>query len=102
VGGQWIEFTDRSGPGFAQPDFLVIFPDTVFILEAKLTRTEEAHSQLVGLYAPLVGWIYPGRDLILIEATKNLAFDDGAPIINRPEQILILPRSEMYVWHWTG
>jgi hypothetical protein len=98
LGGQWIEFTDRRGPGFAQPDYLVLFRDTIFILEAKLTRTEEAREQLSGLYNPLVR----GRDTILVEVTKNLAFDDGAPVINRPEQILVLPRREMYVWHWTG
>jgi hypothetical protein len=102
LGGQWIEFTDRSGPGFAQPDYLVLFSETIFILEAKLTRVEEARTQLADLYKPLVEYIWPGRDTILVEVTKNLAFDDGVPIVNRPEQILVLPRSEMYVWHWTG
>ena len=51
--GQWFEFADASGHGFAQADF-VFQGDVVVVVEAKLTWTPSAYVQLRKLYLPLL------------------------------------------------
>lgn len=52
--GQWIEFEDSAGRGWAQPDFLLRFEDKALILETKYTWVAEGHSQIELLYRPLI------------------------------------------------
>jgi len=82
--GQWFQFQDRSGLGWAQPDFLLEWAAVqreMVILEAKYTWVAEGHSQGELLYRPLVEKVFgcPARVVVvckvLTEATpKNRIF----------------------------
>ena len=72
--GSWIEYQDKNGLGYAQPDILV-FPtgtDYGVIIECKLTQTEEAISQLACLYKPLISHLFPERKVYLLQAFANI------------------------------
>lgn len=56
--GQWFEFYDASGRGYAQTDFLLFASDGVFCLEAKLGNIELGMRQFALLYRPLLEHIY--------------------------------------------
>jgi len=74
--GQWIQFADSQGAGYAQPDFLLEFPfaDAILILESKLSWVPEAYGQIEYLYKPLVEkvWQKPAFGIVV---TKNLIPD---------------------------
>lgn len=54
IKGNWIEFEDAKGLSWCQIDFAVNVNRTVYVLEAKLTWTAEAHEKLRRLYIPLI------------------------------------------------
>ena len=66
----WIEFWDASGHHFAQPDFVLIGPADIVVLEVKLSQSPFAFDQLLYLYKPLLEHMYPGRRLFLIQVCK--------------------------------
>lgn len=51
---KWFEFFDSHGLGYCSPDIILPFGGEVFVLECKLTATDEADVQLSGLYLPVV------------------------------------------------
>lgn len=55
--GLWIKFEDAFGPGWCQPDYIFAWHRRLVVLEAKLSYTEDAWSQLENLYLPLVSFI---------------------------------------------
>ena len=59
---QWIFFEDANGEGWAQPDFILESPNYILILEAKLSATEDAWTQLKSKYIPLVALIESRRE----------------------------------------
>lgn len=66
----WIEFWDSTGHHFAQPDFVLIGPKTIVVLEVKLSQSPFAFDQLVYLYKPLLEKMYPGREILLLQICK--------------------------------
>ena len=52
--GLWFEYEDRNGPGWCSPDFLLRRNGEILVLEAKLTATREAWSQVEDLYFPVL------------------------------------------------
>lgn len=91
---QWFEFADTHGLGWASPDIIWRRGGTIYVLECKLTLTDEADNQLRGLYLPLMSHFFgtmalgivvarhlkPGVDptrvtTTLAEATKKARYD---------------------------
>lgn len=68
--GQWIRFKDSLGFGHAQPDHYVVMSDRVLLFEDKLSQTVEARAQCLGLYVPLLQFIYK-RPVCAIQVFKN-------------------------------
>ena len=56
--GQWIEYLDENGLGYAQPDIFILQEDQILLLEVKLTQTENGWAQMEDLYEPLLHHIY--------------------------------------------
>ena len=56
--GQWIEYQDVNGLGYAQPDVFLLREDEILLLEIKLTQTMNGWSQMEDLYEPLLHYIY--------------------------------------------
>ena len=72
--GAWIKYFDKNGLGYAQPDILLFDNKTtdIYILECKLTQTDDAILQLRSLYKPLIEELYPNRKVYLIQIFKNI------------------------------
>ncbi len=93
--GQWLEFEDFNGLGFAQPDYFILDDARLVLLECKLSQTKRAWPQLNGLYAPLLQHIFD-LPVTSIQVCKNLYEDDGS---------IIAGFDEIYTgatWHWIG
>ena len=69
--GQWFEFEDTFGRGYCQVDLLLERGEALVVVEAKYTWTREAHSELAGLYLPVVAMAL-GRTPIGVVACKVL------------------------------
>lgn len=100
--GLWFEFEDKQGRGFCSPDFLFIGTDGVLVLEAKLTRYEEACKQLLGLYLPVLSMVYkrPVRGAAVV---KYLSPSTPESLIyGSLSEILASPVSPVPILHWIG
>lgn len=73
---QWLAFEDENGVGYAQPDYFILRPDNVLLLECKLSQVDSAWDQLELLYAPLLGHLF-SRPCIPVQVCKNLRATDG-------------------------
>lgn len=69
--GQWLSFRDAHGWGFAQPDFFLVRPGVVLLLEVKLTLTDSGWTQMEQLYCPLLEKLYE-RPVTTVQVCKNL------------------------------
>lgn len=52
--GQWFYYSDLHGPGYAQPDVLLLAYATPIIFECKLTECQAGRDQIRELYAPVI------------------------------------------------
>ena len=77
--GQWIHFLDANGKGYAQPDQYLVTPAAVYLFETKLTQSDQAESQTMELYAPLLEAIYK-RPVVSCEVFRN--FRGTVPIVS--------------------
>jgi len=97
--GPWLRFHDQNGPGWAQPDHLVVAPTWALIVEAKRSQTEIAFLQMEELYAPLLQWLLQ-REIYTLQACKYLRY--------RPErrstlrEFLDSPKPGRHTWHAVG
>lgn len=104
----WLEFTDATGKGFAQPDFFllppadsVLGPDFGIILETKLSINTRGWFQLEKLYLPLLRKLYK-IDFKLVLVCKNMrpGFSEY-PMLDAVEP-LVRDLPEKSVWQWLG
>jgi hypothetical protein len=102
LSGQWIKFRDANGPGYAQPDFLLILPDVLAILDSKLTHTPMAERQLRGLYLPLAACIWPGRVTLCVEVCHNVGGGGVTTGYVRELEDVFSVDLPLYTWHWLG
>lgn len=72
VHGQWIEYNDLLGHGFAQVDALVFLPERVLVVECKRTFQPAALKKLADFYLPLCEAAWPGRPAFGVQVCKNL------------------------------
>ena len=100
--GPWIEFEDANGPGFAQPDFLVVESERIWIIEAKLTHVPEAILQLRNLYSPLCAEIYPGKTQLMVEVVRNLGIYVGQLRPFLIEDFSAAKLDDISIKHWMG
>lgn len=95
--GQWLEFVDRNGFGFAQPDFFLVRDKSIVLFEAKLTQTEDGYQQLALLYRPLLRHIYR-LPVLGILVCKNLVEEPRNPI-SSPMEVMDLRENSTFTWH---
>ena len=97
--GQWLEFEDANGSGFAQPDFYFLTDRALFCLEAKLTQKLQGRLQIDELYRPLLSRIYQ-KPVVGILVCKNLTRDPGQWKISNPMEVLDETRELTWMWHF--
>lgn len=95
LAGPWIEFWDRNGHGFAQPDFLLASPRTVVILECKLTENRRAWVQLFKLYSPLLGALLPGVPQKRVQVCRVLRRGGEVTVVRRAAEL-----QDRCIWQW--
>lgn len=74
--GEWLEYTDRYGKGYAQPDFYLLPPKDSglagIIIETKLSLNTRGFFQLEQLYYPLLCKLYPDVEWKKLQVCKNM------------------------------
>lgn len=99
--GQWFQFGDLSGPGWCQPDFLLIQPNFVVLLECKLSWTPIGHLQMSELYEPILIEHFK-LPILKIQVCKNLTKQTPWNSItpDLPNAIELAAKNQPSVWHW--
>lgn len=97
---QWIMFADENGLGWARPDLYILLDDVTLVIEAKLTQTRTAETQLISLYLPLLQSIYQ-TPMLLLQAFRTLR---SVPkrLVDGPEDFLQHPGPGVHTWHYIG
>ena len=98
--GQWIEFHDYNGRGFAQPDHFLVLPDVVIVFECKLSQQESGLIQIGELYRPLLQKIY-GKRVVGILVCKVLR-RESKWLIDDPSLVFDHAKEDIFTWHWIG
>ena len=67
VHGQWFEFHDRNGKGYAQTDVLLFTHEATFVVECKLGNILAGQLQILELYKPILEFVYrrPAYGIVL-------------------------------------
>lgn len=103
--GQWFEFQDRNGIGWAQTDFFVKLEEEncILLLECKNTFVGEAYGQMEGLYVPLLERIYT-LPVVGIQVCRNLRAGKGlenVKVLNSLDGAFAEAlQGKRTVWHW--
>lgn len=98
VPGQWLEFQDAIGHGYAQPDILLIYPDRIVVLECKLSQTESARGQVMGLYKPLLEQLM-GLPVFGVQVCKYLRGEQKNPIRDLESFAERKITEDFFCWH---
>lgn len=102
----WIIFSLKGEPmpKYCQPDGLIIdLPKSrITVVEIKLKHTADAHTQLAGIYTPVVRRIFPGFQIRTLELTRwyDPAIDFPVPV-QLVSDISLVPSGRMGVHIWT-
>lgn len=99
--GQWIEFFDANGHGWAQCDFLLSRRGELVVLEAKYSWVVEGHLQLELLYLPLLEKVLGQRPLGIV-VCKNLTPTSPRASAGLDDAIARARRGGRSVLHWIG
>jgi hypothetical protein len=75
IAGPWLEFEDRTGYSYCQPDFVVLADDYTNVVECKYSYTDRAADELNTLYGPLAE-LYWEKPVRLISAF-HIAYEPG-------------------------
>lgn len=98
---QLLSFCDDNGAGWARPDIFIVWEDLILLIEVKLTQTEAAQEQLLGLYYPLLKMIYQDRTIVMVQACHNLRTKPRRKIAH-PGELVAEPRRGIWTWHYLG
>lgn len=90
----WLQFSSDQGQGWAQPDKWIVFPDSVLLLECKLSQRKGAVAQLNKLYLPLLTKLYPSLPILRVHAFKNRARGIQCEVLSSLLDVLSLPPKE--------
>ena len=93
---QWILFADVNGVQWARPDAYLIMDDGILLMEAKLTQTDSASKQLLGLYLPLLRQIY-NVPILCLQVCKNLRYVPHK-LVEHPAELIEHPGPGVYTW----
>lgn len=102
--GKWFEFEDMAGHGYCQPDLILVRPEWVLVLEAKLSWVAEGHTQIEQLYRPVLEKTFQ-RKVIGVVVTKVLKPETPRNLVcGNLERAIVrsVERDLSSVLHWLG
>lgn len=85
IPGPWITFEDGNGISCAQPDFLAISQEKVFIFECKLTQKSHGQFTLHTKYMPLAATIWK-KPCVPTQVCRRLV-DPSQPLLMTLEEV---------------
>lgn len=97
--GQWIEYHDRRGLGYAQTDHYLVLRQAIILLECKLSYRPSAWGQMSKLYRPLLEHLYE-RPCVGVLVCKNTRGAD-LPLVDLLE-LVAKPKGSLWAWHYLG
>jgi hypothetical protein len=80
---QWIEYEDRYGRAWRQPDCILVPTDAslpVVVIETKLSWQQDALRKLAEVYAPLIKALWPDRAVRTVQVCHNLPLGHEAAL----------------------
>lgn len=101
--GVWFEFEDKNGHGYCQVDFLLedTLRQSVFVIEAKHTWTEDGHVELEKLYLPVVKMALEARNVSgIVVCKKLLPYMHGIEVVPTLAGAISASGKGRTVWHW--
>lgn len=100
---KWIRFEDDNGLGWAQPDFTIVVPEAILILDTKLTHTPSTYQQIGELYSPLLSHMIDDRPQVWVEVCHNLGSVNGeSPNFIESLSDVFESDRDLYIMHWLG
>jgi hypothetical protein len=96
--GQWFEFYDYNGHGFAQADAILLLQDKCVVFESKYTQCATGYTQITDLYRPLVEFVWK-RPVVGVQVCKILT---TPPVIDDPRAAICAPAGTLLTWHFLG
>lgn len=100
---QWFEFLDVHGLGYCSPDLFLLGHTYTWVLECKLTATDEADAQLGGLYLPILAH-YSGREARGIVVVRHLRPQVDLSRVRADLRACLRDATPTYfpILHWLG
>ena len=95
---EWLQFADKNGGGYAEPEAYIVLKEFVFLLECKRTGGLAGKLQVTELYAPLLERVYerPVRSLLIC---KYVTESTPGPFVQSVEEFL-MGSMPFATWHW--
>lgn len=95
---EWVQYADRHGAGYCEPEAFIVLKDFVFLIECKRTGMLGGKLQLVELYAPCLEAIFkkPVRSLLVC---KYVTGETPGPFVQSVEEFL-LSNLTFATLHW--
>jgi len=100
--GRWIEFEDRNGHGWAQPDLFFALREEIVVLEAKYTWVAEGHSQGELLYKPLLEHLFRKKCRVVVVCKVLTPLTPRGRVFGRLEDAVRASAGGSCVLHWIG
>lgn len=97
----WFEFSDQDGRGVCEVDHILLLPDSVVVVECKLTQTPRGISQLDLLYLPVVRKVFSSVPVRGVMVCKKL-YEEPEVLVTKLHQVLELDQNVISTWHWLG
>lgn len=94
---QWIEFDDKNGIGFCEPECFVVLPDKVLLVECKRTGSTIGRAQMIELYAPLLNLLL-GLPIQMLQICKHVTSATPGPFIEDLDEF-VQSKTPYATWH---
>lgn len=87
----WLRYWENEEVHEVSPDFLLLdeAAGRGAVVETKLTRSVDARLQLLGLYRPLVKWLWPNVEWSYVQAFRNWSGQADVVVADTWEETLL-------------
>lgn len=101
--GLWFEYIDANGRGWCNPDLVLDLGDILAVLECKRTERQQAQSQILDLYKPVLE-LALRRPVIGVQVTKFLTpATNPTQVATSLRDALAMARlGQIPTLHWLG
>lgn len=101
--GPWFRFEDDNGPGYCQPDALLISDKSILVVEAKLKQTLAAHPQ-ISLYGQLAEGLFhlPWVGVQIFKYPSGKRTENWVDSLRGLQDVVEETKGRIAEMHWLG